>query len=81
MLTIQYAKDPFWADEANTIIHLTVKFEEIDTELPFGANSYDPMPYGIELFNNAVAGNYGSILPYNSSIAPNQPTTTGTQTA
>jgi len=39
------------------------------------------MPYGVELFNNAVAGNYGEIAPYVPPPEPVQPTTTGTQTA
>jgi hypothetical protein len=65
MLTIQYAKDPVWSTpEQNNAIHLIVKFEEFNEELPFVAASYDPMPYGVQLFNNAIAGEYGSIAPY-----------------
>lgn len=63
-MNIEYAKNPSWDDEANTAINLTVKFFEIDDELPFLATPYDPMPYGVELFNNAIAGMYGEIAPY-----------------
>jgi len=64
MLTIEYAKNPIWNDEKNTAIFLMVKFEEFIEELPFTANPFDPMPYGVELFNNAVNGDYGVIKPY-----------------
>lgn len=64
MLTIQYAKNPYFGDSAETNIILTVKFEEIEEELPFCANSYDPMPYGRELHANALRGEYGPITPY-----------------
>ena len=64
MLTIQSAKDPTWANEEHTSINLIVKFEEFGDEVPFTATPYDPMPYGVELFNNGVAGDYGTITPY-----------------
>jgi hypothetical protein len=68
MLTIQYAKDPVWGNSQNTAIILIVKFEEFNEELPFTAVPNDPMSYGVELFNNAVAGDYGTIAPYVVSI-------------
>jgi hypothetical protein len=84
MLTIQYAKDPVWANDTNTAINLIVKFVEIADELPFTATPNDPMSYGVELFNNAVAGDYGVIAPYipPEPVPPalDQPTNTGTQT-
>lgn len=67
MLTIEYAKNPVWNDQAHTTITLIVKFVEIPEEMPFGATPFDPMPYGVELFNNAVAGDYGTVAPY---VAP-----------
>jgi hypothetical protein len=84
MLTIEYAKDCIWDNEEHTAIRMIVKFVEIPEELPFLATSYDPMPYGVELFNNAVAGDYDSIAPY--ELPPlkipviDQPSTTGTTT-
>lgn len=79
MLTIEYAKDPVYADVAGTCISLIVKFVEFADEMPFGATPYDSMPYGVELFNRAKAGEFGDIVPY---VAPteDQPVTTGTQT-
>ena len=64
MLTIEYAKDCVWNNEAHTEINMIVKFVEMPEELPFLATSYDVEPYGVELFNNAVAGDYGTIAPY-----------------
>jgi len=81
MLTIEYAKDPVWNDAQHTAINLIVKFEEMADELPFLATPYDPMPYGVELFNNAVAGDYGTIAPYVPPPLQDQPQTTGTQSA
>jgi hypothetical protein len=79
MLTIEYAKDPYYGTADGSDIILTVKFEEIPEELPFCANDYDPMPYGRELHANALRGDYGPIAPY--VPPPDQPTTTGLQDA
>lgn len=76
MVTIEYAKNPVYANEQGTAIQLTVKFYEFAEELLFGATSWDPEPYGVELYNNAVAEIYGPIAPY---VPPQQPVTTGTQ--
>lgn len=77
MITIQYAKDPVYADQEGTCVSLVVKFEEFADEMPFGATPYDPEPYGRELYNNAIAGVYGPIAPY---VPPPQPEATGVQT-
>ena len=85
MLTIEYAKNPVWLNAQNNEIDLIVKFVEIVDELPFTATSFDPEPYGVELYNNAVAGQYGNIAPYvPPPPAPptlDQPVTNGTQPA
>ena len=87
MLTIEYAKDPAFVTADSNEIDLTVKFVEIAEELPFTATPFDPEPYGVELFNNAVAGDYGNIAPYVPPPPPpepptlDQPVTNGTQPA
>ena len=78
MLTIEYAKNPVYASEDGQTISLIVKFYELSEEIPFGATPFDPMPYGVELYNNAIALVYGPIAPH--TPAPNQPVTSGTQT-
>lgn len=84
MLIVEYAKDPVWATENNDAINLTVKFEEFTDEMPFTATSYDSESYGVQLFNNALNGDYGNILPYvpPAPITPadNQPIVTGATT-
>ena len=64
MLTIEYAKNPWYSEPTNADIQLTVKFVEFEEEMPFCANDYDPMPYGKELYANALRGDYGVIAPY-----------------
>ena len=81
MLTVEYAKDPVYASEDGQTIDLIVKFYEFNEELPFGATPYDPMPYGVDLYNRAVAGEFGPIAPYVPDVpVENQPLTSGTQT-
>jgi hypothetical protein len=82
MFTLQYAKNPIWNNEESTSILLTVKWEEFNEEMPFGACSFDPEPWGVDLFNRAVAGEFGEVAPFVSTVIPAidfQPTTTGTQ--
>lgn len=87
MLTIQYAKDPVFVTADGNEIDLIVKFVEISDELPFTATPFDSEPYGVELFNNAIAGDYGNIAPYVPPPPPpepptlEQPVTSGTQQA
>lgn len=80
MLTIEYAKNPSYATEDGQIINLWVKFYEFAAEIEFGAASFDPMPHGLELYNNAVAGLYGPIAPFVPPPKPEQPVSSGTQT-
>jgi hypothetical protein len=67
MRTIESAKDPVYADAANTLIKLTVKFVELDREVPFLANAKDSEPWGRQIHADATAGKYGAIAAY---VAP-----------
>jgi len=83
MFTLQYAKNPVWANDDGKCIHLLVKWEEFDEEHNFGATPYDPMPHGVDLYNRAKAGEFGVIQPYvaiTHTAASVQPNTTGSQT-
>lgn len=64
MLTIEYAKNPIYSSEDGQTIDLRVKFVEFAEEIGFGATPFDPMPYGVELYNRALAGDYGPIAPF-----------------
>lgn len=79
MITIEYAKNPVYINQEGTSIQLIVKFEEFNNEMPFAATTWDPEPWGIELYNRAIAGEFGPIAPYVPPPEPEQPATTGTQ--
>ena len=64
MFTLKYAKDPIWNDDTGQAILLTVRFEEINEDLPFTATSYDSEPHGVDLYNRAKAGEFGVVAPY-----------------
>lgn len=79
MITIEYAKNPVYINQEGTSIQLIVKFEEFNNEMPFAATTWDPEPWGIELYNRAIAGEFGPIAPYVPPPEPEQLATTGTQ--
>jgi len=79
MLTLQYAKDPVYGDAEGNAIVLTVKWEEFNEEMPFGATTYDPEQYGRDLYYRAQAGEFGPVAPYVPPPEPVQPTTQGSQ--
>ncbi|KPW73582.1 MULTISPECIES: phage tail protein [Pseudomonas syringae group] len=65
MNTVSSARNPRWADQAHTSIVLWVVFEETKElygEVPFAASADDPEPHGVDLFNRAIAGEFGEIL-------------------
>ncbi len=65
MNTVSNARNPRWADQAHTSIVLWVIFEETKElygEVPFAASADDPEPHGVDLFNRAIAGEFGEIL-------------------
>jgi hypothetical protein len=82
MFTLEYAKNPVYGDAVGNCVVLTVKWEEFNEEHPFGATPYDPMPYGVDLYNRAKAGEFGEIAPWvDPDVATQpQPQTTGSQT-
>jgi hypothetical protein len=70
MFTLQYAKDPVYNNEEGTSILLIIKWEEFVEEMPFNATSYDPEPHGVDLYNRAKAGEFGSVAPFVSTVVP-----------
>lgn len=65
MNTVLSARNPRWSDLAHTSIVLSVIFEEtkdIYGEVPFAASAQDTEPHGVDLFNRAVAGEFGEVL-------------------
>ena len=83
MFTLEYANTPVYGNAEGTNIQLIVKWAEFNEEMPFGATSYDSMPHGVDLYNRALAGEFGAVAPYVAPTptepATNQPQTTGSQ--
>lgn len=63
--TINSARNPKWADYAQTRVDMEVQFVELgDQYVPFAAVADDCEPHGREIFNNALNGDYGVIASY-----------------
>lgn len=63
--TINSVRNPKWANYAQTLIDMEVDFDELDDEfVPFTANLNDSEEYSVELYNNAVNGDYGDIAAF-----------------
>ncbi|QJP11838.1 tail fiber assembly protein [Pseudomonas multiresinivorans] len=62
MLNFLKASQPFWVDEAQTGISLLVTFEGLG-EVPFTATPNDGEAHGREIFQKAIAGEFGDIAP------------------
>jgi hypothetical protein len=80
MLTIQSAKNPKYMSADGNSIYLDVKFVEIPEILPFTATPDDSLQYGVDLYNQAKAGKFGSIVAFVPPVV-NQPKSTGLKTA
>lgn len=68
-MKLVYAKDPVWANRSQTLINLTVRFENIDEDLPFTANPNDVEAHGRDIYARASAGEFGEVAPF-EPIAP-----------
>jgi hypothetical protein len=54
--------NPVWLDSTHTVITVDVVFPALgDKPVKFNATPDDVMPYGREIYNDAVAGKYGAI--------------------
>jgi len=75
-MKIAYANSPRWANEANNRIVLTVQFAELNEPVEFLASPDDVEAHGVTLYNNAVAGLYGTVAAYVAPPAPPTPVPT-----
>ena len=82
MLTFESAHSPAYASEDGSCISLMVKFAEFNEELPFGATNHDPHEHGRNIYERAIAGEFGDIAPFvaGAVAGENQPQTQGAQT-
>jgi hypothetical protein len=63
-MQIESAQNPRYVTEDNLAIDLMVKFAEFADPLPFTAVPDDCEPWGRDLFNRAVAGEFGTVAPW-----------------
>jgi hypothetical protein len=59
-----------WANPEHTAIDMTVRFAEINEDLPFTASPSDSEEHSRALFAAAVAGDYGVVAEYDGPIYP-----------
>lgn len=68
MRTVNSVRNPRWADYNQTAVNLEVDFDELDEEyVEFTATPHDTEAHGVDLYNRAIAGEFGSIADW---IAP-----------
>jgi hypothetical protein len=72
-MNLQYAKDPCWVNAEHTMIDLTIKWDQIDTELPFTASPTDVEAHGRAIFEQASQGAFGPVAEYVAPPAPVEP--------
>ena len=63
-LNLKYANNPKWVNQAHTSIELTVRFEEINEDLPFHATPNDVEEHGRDIYTRAAAGEFGVIAEW-----------------
>lgn len=65
-ITYTNARNPKWADSAQTTIDIEINFDHISDEeySLFTANPLDVEPHGVQIYNRAMAGDFGSIADY-----------------
>lgn len=66
-LTYNLVSDPLWANSSQTAINVTVKFDHLPVAVPFTAADDPTCTHAAEIFQRAVAGDFGEIAPF---IAP-----------
>jgi hypothetical protein len=69
-MQLEYAKNLVWANAEHTMIDLTIKWVEINEELPFTASPDDCEAHGRSVFAAARAGEYGEIDDYVTPPSP-----------
>lgn len=62
-IQILSANSPKWLNQEHTLIELNVEFAHCGT-VSFTASQNDIEPHGVELFNRAVTGEFGTISEY-----------------
>ena len=66
--TIEYAKDLRWHDAEHTMFNCTVKYAEIDRELPCSATPQDEYSHIEQLWQRGLAGEFGTIAEKQNTV-------------
>jgi hypothetical protein len=64
MPTTENVKNQIYTNDIGDSINCDVLFQGSTDYIPYNATSYDPEPYGVELYNQLVAGDWGPVAPY-----------------
>ena len=84
MVTVESVSNPVYTNETGTQITADIKFEEFNEVLSFTADKNDVEEHGRIIYNDLIAGKYGSVGAYIPPLTADtaiQPSTTGTKTA
>ena len=71
-MRLKYAKYPRWSDAEHVGIDLIICWDEWDEDLPFTAFATDPEEHGRQIYQLALAGEYGVIAEF---VPPAPPAT------
>lgn len=65
MTIINSARNPKWADYAQTRINIEVDFDHLDDEyVEFTADPNDAEAHGVDIYNRAVSGEFGPVADF-----------------
>lgn len=65
MRTVNSVRNPVYADPTGFRINLEVDFDHLDeVYVPFTAYSHDCEPHSVDLYNRAIAGEFGPIASF-----------------
>ena len=65
------ARNPVWVNAEHTCIDLYVLFSHLPNEIPFTSHPEDPEAHGRDIYNRALAGEFGEVAEY---VPPPPPT-------
>lgn len=68
-------KNVSWANQTHTSLVCEVTFDGIGT-IPFSPNANDCLPHSVEIWNRALAGDFGPVADW---VEPPMPTNTENQ--
>jgi hypothetical protein len=63
-MNVLTVNDCIWANEQQTVFNCTVQFSEFAHEVPFGCAQFDDTPHAKEIWQRAIAGDFGPISDF-----------------